>query len=239
MESMAAPDRVRALEHDLRDIFGTRLLSLVIYRPVVRVPGELLHTLATVQELLLEDLQRCADRLAVWHDNGLATPLLLPRREFGRSLDAFPLEFEAILSDHEVVLGSDPFAGLAVDDADIRRACEVQARSHLLHLREGYIEARGRGDALGELLADSVAPLAGLVTSLARLMGEPTGSATDAAARVEQLAHLAPGSLAAPLLHAPLSGEQAKQIFPSYLAAIDQLTSYVDTWARPDRRGRE
>lgn len=236
---MAAPDRVRTLEHDLRDIFGTRLVSLVIYRPVVRVPGELLHTLATVQELLLEDLQRCADRVAVWHDSGLATPLLIPRREFGRSLDAFPLEFGAILADHEVIVGSDPFAGMSVDDADMRRACEVQARSHLLHLREGHIEARGRGDALGELLTDSAAPLAGLVTSMARLLGDPTRSATEAAAKVERLAHLAPGSLAAPLLHAPLSGEQAKQLFPPYLAAVEQLTTYVDTWSRPDRRSHE
>ena len=60
------------------------------------------------------------------------------------SLDAFPLEFGAILADHAVVSGASPFDGLTVDAADLRRACEVQARSHLLHLREGYIE---RADA--------------------------------------------------------------------------------------------
>jgi hypothetical protein len=98
------------------------------------------------------------------------------------------------------------------------------------------VEARGRGDALGELLNDSVAPLAGLVTSIARLLGEPSRHATTAAATVERIAHLAPGSLTAPLQHAPLSGEQARQLFPPYLAAIDQLTRYVDTWATVDRR---
>lgn len=238
MVAMAVPDSVRALEGDLRDIFGSRFLSLVIYHPIVRVPGGLLHTLATLQDLGLEDLIRCADRVAVWHGSGLATPLLLPRHEFGRSLDAFPLEFGAIVADHEVVVGSDPFGDLRVDDADVRRACEVQVRSHLLHLREGYVEARGRGDALGALLTDSVAPLAGLVTSIARLLGEPSGHATTAAAVVERMAHLAPGSLAAPLQHAPLSGEQARQLFPPYLAAIDQLTRYVDTWVATDQRSR-
>ncbi|MBM3771806.1 MAG: hypothetical protein FJW27_11105 [Acidimicrobiia bacterium] len=235
---MAVPDSVHALERDLHDIFDSRFLSLVMYRPVVRVPGGLLHTLATVQELRLDDLRRCADRVVVWQDSGLATPLLLPRHELGRSLDSFPLEFGAILADHEVVVGSDPFADMRVDDADIRRACEVQVRSHLLHLREGYVEARGRGDALGELLTDSVAPLAGLVTSIARLLGQPPSQATTAAAMVERMAHLAPGSLAAPLQHAPLSGEQARQLFPPHLAAIDQLTRYVDSWSGPDHRSR-
>src|SRR5690242_21130273 len=31
-----------------------------------------------------------------------------------------------------------------VDPADLRRACEVEARGHLLHLREGYIAAGDR-----------------------------------------------------------------------------------------------
>lgn len=238
MVSMAVPDSVRTLASDLREIFGSRFLSLVTYHPVLRGPGALLHTLATVQDLLPDDLRRCADRVAVWHDKGLATPLLLPGPEFGRSLDAFPLEFGAILADHEVVVGSDPFGDLSVDDADIRRACEVQVRSLLLHLREGYVEARGRGAALGELLTDSVAPLAGLVTSIARLLGEPSRDATTSAATVERMAHLVPGSLVGPLQHAPLSGEQARQLFPPYLSAIDQLTRHVDTWLAPSRRGR-
>ena len=84
------------------------------------------------------------------------------------------MEFGAILADHAVVSGRDPFDGLRVDAADLRRACEVQVRSHLLHLREGYIETRGRGDAIAELVADSAAPLAGLVKSVARLLGSPT-----------------------------------------------------------------
>ena len=67
-----------------------------------------------------------------------ATPLLLAAHEFGRSLDAFPFEFGAILADHVVVSGSDPFDGPPRRPADLRRACEVQARSHLLHLREGF-----------------------------------------------------------------------------------------------------
>ena len=68
---------------------------------------------------------------------------MLAADEFARSLDAFPFEFSAILADHAVVSGKNPFEGLRVEPADLRRACEVQARGHLLHLRQGYMETRG------------------------------------------------------------------------------------------------
>src|SRR6185295_16401084 len=90
---------------------------------------------------------------------------------FERSLDAFPLEFGAIIADHAVVAGRDPFEGLAIEPADLRRACEVQARSHLLHLREGFLETQGRGDAIAVLVVRSAAPFAALLGSLARLQG--------------------------------------------------------------------
>lgn len=228
---MGVPDSVRALDADLRRIFTDRLLSLVVYRPVLGLPGARIHTLASVQRIDTADLRACAERVTAWHDAGLATPLVLPIQEFARSLDAFPLEFGAILHDHEVVSGADPFAGLQADVADLRRACEVQVRSHLLHLREGYIETRGKPDAISDLLGDSVAPLAGLLLSVARLLGHPTADALDAASRVEQAAHLAPGSLGDPLRHHPVAGTQARRVLEPYLDAVDQLTRFVDRWS--------
>src|SRR4029079_18407022 len=98
-----------------------------------------------------------------------------------RSLDAFPLEFGAIIADHEVVSGAWPFEHARVAAADIRRACEVQARSHLLHLREEFLESGGNSHALAMLIVQSAAPLAALLTSVARLEGR-THNDTGAAA---------------------------------------------------------
>lgn len=230
---MAVPESVRTLEHDLRSTFGPRFLSLVIYRPALPRPGEPVHTLATVQHLHADDLRACAQRAGNWHDSGLATPLIIPAEEFGRALDAFPLEFGAILADHDMVAGADPFAGLVVHHDDIRRACEVQLRSHLLHLREGYMETRGRGDALVELIADSVAPLAGLLMSVTRLLEHPAANPLDAAHAIERTANLGSGSLADVLRHTPGGGEHARRIFVPYLAAVEGLTRFVDRWSRP------
>jgi hypothetical protein len=97
-----------------------------------------------------------------WRRERLATPLILPEDEFRRSLDAFPLEFGEIVRVHERVFGDDPFAGIAVTREDLRRACETQIKSHLLHLREGYLESGGRPEAVAELVAASApAPVDG------------------------------------------------------------------------------
>ncbi|MGE3511841.1 MAG: hypothetical protein AB7N65_23490 [Vicinamibacterales bacterium] len=229
---MTASDGAHALGQQLRDIFGSRLRSVVVYRAVNLAPDAPLHTLATVETLQVNDLRACAQRAASWHVNGLATPLVIPVDEFARALDAFPLEFGAILADHDVIVGDDPFAGLQVREEDARRACEVQVRSHLLHLREGFIETRGRGDALVDLIADSAAPLAGLVMSVARLLGLAPATPQQAAEAVEHAARLPVGGLVDVLKHTPTGAEHARVVFGPYLTATEQLSHFVDRWSR-------
>ena len=197
---MHIPDAVTALERDLRDIFGSRLRSLVVYglraqpahgnnhgsRAADQTGRAVTHALAVVGTLSIDDLRACTARVDAWHDGGLATPLVLASHEFGRSLDAFPFEFGAILADHVVVSGSNPFDGLKVETADLRRACEVQARGHWLHLREGYLETRGRGDALAVLLVESAPAFAALLTSVAHLDGVAAADGAAAARHVER-----------------------------------------------------
>ena len=171
-----APSRVDAAAAQLiasHRCIGGRFQSLVIYGQRTHADGHAhaegpghtaghgrelrpTHTLAVVDSMTSDDLRACAVRVGAWHEAGLATPLLIADHEFEQSLDAFPLEFGAILSDHSVVAGANPFESLTVDPADLRRACEVQARSHLLHLREGYLETRrGSGCYVARDLPDA------------------------------------------------------------------------------------
>jgi hypothetical protein len=227
---MDIPDAVQALDRDLRAIFGDRLRSLVVYAAIAG--DDRTSTLAVVDGLSGEDLRACVGQVDAWDDAGLGTPLFVATHEFERSLDAFPFEFGAILADHAVVSGADPFAGLRVDPAYLRQACEVQARSHLLHLREGFLETRGRGDALAELMLRSAAPLVALLQSVARLEGM-TAAADTAAALVEQRTGIPSGSLAriAQLTgRKDLSSDEARRLFPGYLDAVQRLTAFVDRW---------
>ncbi len=230
-------DAVRTLDRDLHQLFGDRLKSVVAYGSVggAAVPSS---TLAVVESLTADDLRGCASHIAYWSDAGLATPLLVAEREFGRSLDAFPLEFGEILANHVLVSGTDPFEGLRVEPGDLRRACEVQARSHLLHLREGYLETQGRSDAVADLISRSAGSLAALVKSVARLQGRPSDGIEAAARHVEEASGLGQGSLSEIASCAdgrPLSSERARAIFPDYLDAVGQLTNYIDRWTISDR----
>jgi len=247
---MHIPDAVAALDRDLRGIFGSRLRSLVVYglrahagadrghepHGTAHQQGQhgraVTHTLAVVDTLSIDDLRACTARVAAWHDGGLATPLVLAAQEFGRSLDAFPFEFGAILADHRVVSGRDPFDGLEVDRADLRRACEVQARGHWLHLREGYLETRGRSDALAVLIVESAPAFAALVTSVAQLDSAAAGDAAAAARHVER--RLSLPSIASEIVAlagvSEISSADAERLFAPYLATVERLVGHIDTW---------
>jgi hypothetical protein len=251
MGLMHIPDAVAALDRDLRSIFGSRLHSLVVYGLRARAGGDggheshgphgtqhrpgraVTHTLAVVDALSPDDLRACTARVEAWHDDGLATPLILAAQEFGRSLDAFPFEFGAILGDHRLVSGRDPFDGLKVDVADLRRACEVQARGHWLHLREGYLETRGRGDALAVLIVESAPAFAALVTSVAQLdTAAAPGDVAAAARHVER--RLSLPSTASEIVAlagvSEISSADAERLFGPYLATVERLVAHIDTW---------
>ena len=208
-------DAVEYLDRELRAIFERRLHAFVVYGQA-HAGDAPVTTLAVVDAVSEADLRRCADRVLAWRGRGLATPLFLDADEFARSLDAFPFEFGAILADHEVISGRNPFEGLSVDPADLRRACEVQARSHLLHLREGYLEAAGRSDQLAELIVSSAAPLAALLAHLQRLPGP---SVRPVLARVCEL-----------VPRGTISPDEASRMFGDYLDAVDALVDELDRW---------
>ena len=181
--------------------------------------------------LSTDDLRACTGHVEHWQDSGLDTPLLVAAHEFGRSLDVFPFEFGAILADHVLVSGSDPFDGLRVEPADQRRACEVQARGHLLHLREGYLETRGRGDALAVLIVQSAPAFAALLTSVAHLDAVEVRDGAAAARHVERRLELTSGTATAIVALAgvsEISSAEAERLFAPYLDTVERLVKYID-----------
>jgi hypothetical protein len=221
---------VRPLVEDLQRIFGRRLQALIAYgwRPNLPVP-----TLALVTELTIDDLNACAAQVGRWHRAGAATPLLLTRTHFERSLDAFPIEYGEILRHHEVLVGSDPFAGLAIGREDLRRACEVQVKSHLLHLREDYIESRGRLGEIAGLVQESAPGFAALLRQLARLDEHASERHSDLVEYAQHRIQLDPRAVADLLTVADHDGSaavDAVKLFPDYLLAMERLAEFVDRW---------
>ncbi len=228
------PSAAASLAADLRSVFGDRLTSVVAYGgPVDGNPQAPLTSLALVASLGISDLEACARRAAHWERAGIATPLLLAVDEFRRSLDAFPLEFAEILRAHERVYGADPFAGLAIPREQLRTACETQIKGHLLHLREGFIEAHGGPAAVARLVAASAPAFTALLRNVARL-NDVTTNDHMAATRAGAQAAGVPDGLGSDLLAleqaADLPAADPARLFPTYLEAVEQLARVVDSW---------
>src|SRR6187402_1249023 len=183
---MTALQAARALANDLAGIFGTRLQAVVVFgthaRPHPRVIQTPVQTLALVTQLGYADLAASAELAGTWQGRGLDMPLLLPTGEFRRSLDAFPLEYGDIIAHHILVHGADPFDGVAVPREDLRRACEVNIRSHTIHLREGFLLAAQQPRKVADLIVSSAAPFASLIQAFALVTGAPPQSPPDALA---------------------------------------------------------
>ena len=223
-----------ALVGDLRHVFGDRLRSVVAYGP--QLDGHVsspLTCLALVTSLKVGDLDACARESAKWRRANVAIPLILPESEFRSSLDAFPMEYGEIVRAHQRVFGDDPFDGVAIAREDLRRACETQIKSHLMHLREGYLEAGARPAAVSALVAASAPAFTALLRHVAWLSGIPAADRAEATREGARAAEL-PDGLVADMMSlergASIPTSDPARLFPDYLAAVEQLARAVDAW---------
>jgi hypothetical protein len=234
MNDMTWRHAAAALVTDLRHIFAGRLRSLVAYGSQIEGAGDApLTCLVLVDSLGISDLEACARMAHHWERQGLAIPLILPDQEFRRSLDAFPLEYGEILRAHERVFGADPFDGVSISREDLRRACETQVKSHLVHLREGFIESAGRPQAVADLVGTSAPAFAALLRNVARLNGSPSSNRADATREGARAAALPDGVVTDMLAlerRSSIPTTDAARLFPQYLAAVEQLARVVDAW---------
>ena len=215
---------------DLQHIFTGRLQALVAYGDPNAAAA---LSLALVQAITADDLAACAARASAWHRSGCAAPLLLTRDEFAGSLDAFPIEYGEILETHRVIHGDNPFAGLTIRDEDVRRACEVQVKSLLVHLREDFIESHARTTDVAALVIESAPAFAQLLRRLARLDDVTCTNSqelcTYAGSRPRLDARVV-GDVLALAKNPSGAGVDAARLFPQYLAAVEALWRFIDRW---------
>jgi hypothetical protein len=209
---------------DLQRVFGSRFVGLAAYGQSASV--------GFVDTLAADDLQAMRSLVETWHREGLATPLVMTVDEFNRSLDAFPLEYQAMIDTHVVIAGQMPFAAVQIDPEDLRRACEAQARSHLIHLRQGWLESGSHESQLADLVVRSAAPFHALLTNVSRLSGAPHATVDDLNRFAEQTIGM-PVGIARDVLDLnvhPEHGRQVRARLGEYLAAAERLWNFIDTW---------
>lgn len=234
-----APSRRAALESlaaDLHGIFRNRLRTVCAYGLDNRDESDT-HTIALVDQLSFDDLAACAPKMRGWQARGLAAPLILQTIEFSRSLDVFPLEYGEIIAHHVVLFGEDPFVGVAVSEQDRRRGCELQAKSHLIHLRESFLETHGEPRAVARMIAASAEGFRRLLENLVTLVqpSTPHGAEhSDLPDDAERLIRV-PASVTREVLAAGASGGPTTIADPDallarYIDAVEDIWAFVDAW---------
>lgn len=163
------------LTRQVETALGPNLVTLAVYGPAIRHDtreGEhLLTTLLIVEDASPPALKAVEPSIAEWTRKGHPPPLLFAEEEWRRSTDVFPMEIEDMREAHQIMLGSDPFAGLATTRADLRRELEREIRGKLLRLRTEFVAAAPRGKALEELLLDSAGTFFVIFRAVLRLTG--------------------------------------------------------------------
>lgn len=236
MASLSPSEQTRAevLLRDLDRVFARRLQAAGVYHS--NDQNDRMHTLIVVDRLTFDDLAACVPMADDWLRRGIAVPLILARDELRRTLDVFPLEYAAIAATLRPIRGTNPFDASGPAPADIRRALETQANSHLIHLREGFLESRGEAYAIGGLLASSAAPFRTLLSGAARLVdASHRGPISD-----ERLATFAEQRMDIPAavvreVFATATGHHAAIADPSallarYIGAAERVWNFIDTW---------
>ncbi len=222
--SAVARQAMARLAADLTRVFGDRFVALVAHGPT--------RTVAFAHSIHADDLDALTPLADRWLRDGLDTPLLITPLEFERSLDAFPLEYQAMLDRHEVISGVSPFTDARPSDADLRRACEVQAKAFLIHLRQGWIQAAGHAHEQEHLLAESAAPLRALLASVAQLQRASHSTDADIASYAAQATGV-PADLVAGILTLDRHPEAARHLtsrLGEYLRVAERLWAHVDGW---------
>ena len=227
---------IDTLVADLRTIFGGRLMSLVAYGLGANGVEQPVRTLGLVERVTFDDLAQAVPLASAWRRRGLAVPLILSKHEFDRTLDVFPLEYGSIIADHVVIVGDAPFAESRVGEADRRRGCEQQAKSHLIHLREGFLETENDPRNIARLISSSAPAFRTLLVNLARLEdGTRRGIDFDN----ETLATTLEDRLSVPrslILEVLVAGSglstvaDVSGLLARYIDASERIWRYVDGW---------
>ena len=219
--------RLTGLVEDYRAIYGAELLSITM----VTWPETTILVVLTDQGI--GQPARAFDVVRKWHKKGLPTPLFLSKSYIGASMDTFPLEFMAFQKNYHVEYGEDVLQSLTFDKANVRLQCEREIKGKLLLLRKKYLETRGKGKDIRQLIAISLPGFIMVFHGLLYVLGREAPFAEDEIISQLTDALKLDRELFMTLLRVKEgekkpSEDELSLLLEGYLDAVNRLTQMVD-----------
>ncbi len=241
---MASNLTVETLGDAVAQALGPRLVALVLYGSAAR--GTHVRGRSDVNTLLICEAadEALFDALAPvvqpWTKAGHPAPLIFTEREWRASADAFPIEYEDIRDAHRLLAGRDPWAGIRVDHAELRRQLEHELMGKLVQLRQAYAALGGGGGGgggepkrLAAVIVESARGYFTMLRAVLRLASQPVpGSREQVVAAAARLVGFPADALAPLVRHAEggatLRLERGDPLARAYLAAVARTAAYVN-----------
>jgi len=224
----------------LKQALPTGLRSVVLYGSAAagdHVAGVSDYNILVVADRLgVSELNALAQPTRRWVKDGNRAPRLFTPGQLEQSVDSFPIEWLDMRQSSKVLLGENLLADVSPTQEHLRLAVEREWKSRLLQLREHYLLASDKPEAVGALMVASANTFLVLCRAALRLYQ------TDVPAqKLDALRALATRITFDPQVFFAIRDVKAgrgkpKDLadkFESYLKAIEQIGEAVDHCVRP------
>jgi hypothetical protein len=193
-----------------------------------------LNLLCVLRDASYASLSKIADVVEWWRGQKHHPPLVLTPDELKASADTFSIEFIDMKQRHRVLYGEDVLSNLNVPMTLHRAQLEYELREKLFLLRQHFLTAGGDEKRLWEVMLNSLSSFTTLFRHVLLEMGEQTRKhSREAVAELAHRMNFDPSSFVQ-IMDVRAKAADRKQfraadVASKYLAAIEQVTTAVDT----------
>ena len=235
---MVAEKQIDEFVSRMKQAAGQNLQSIVLYGSAAT--GEFqadfsnLNLLCILRETSFSKLSAISPVVEWWHRQKNPAPLIMTQEELEHSTDVFSIEFLDMQRHHRVLFGDEVLGPLQIPMHQHRAQLEYELREKLILLRQRLLEAGDNDRALWQLLLGSVSTFGTLFRHALLALGDAAPHSKREA--IQLLAARIPFEPSAFLQLLDIRDHKAdrkqfdaKDVFTRYLAAVQHVTSAVDT----------
>jgi len=235
---MVAEKQIDEFVSRMKQAAGQNLQSIVLYGSAAT--GEFqadfsnLNLLCILRETSFSKLSAISPVVEWWHRQKNPAPLIMTQEELEHSTDVFSIEFLDMQHHHRVLFGDELLRSLQIPMHQHRAQLEYELREKLILLRQRLLEAGDNDRALWQLLLGSVSTFGTLFRHALLALGDAAPHSKREA--IQLLAARIPFEPSAFLQLLDIRDHKAdrkqfdaKDVFTRYLAAVQHVTSAVDT----------
>ncbi len=236
--------KVQRLVYELQHLFDTHLVSVCVYgsalqrdaQPAQKKHLQDINVLVILSEIDYKDLEKASSISKWWEKTAHALPVFMSEEEWGRSADAFALEYADIRDNHHVAFGKDLYSETQLDVQSLRLVCELELHRKLVYLRQRLLLYRDKPEVILDMLQHHVSSYTALFRGIIRLKRSHNEVPQTALDTLTMLKDIVPGfneSSFEKILHSKevkghIASAEVMTICHDVLEQLDLVTHFVD-----------